>query len=571
VSAPADRTRPGPFPRAHPVYLLRGVFLGRMALATGILLGAFATWEQADPGQTLVVTILFLSVLTVTGWGTWVTQIQKRTPGRGFLFAQMAFDAFAVTAIVHVTGGAGSVFAALYIPVIGISAVLLPGSGLALIGGLCAILYIVDSMWGHDIEVLAGPLFLQVGLFGVVAVVTGILGDRLRRTGTALGEVESELRRLRLDTSDILASVTSGILTVDEKERMIFLNPAGEALLGLDAGRWEGLPVLDEVAEVAPGLGTLLRRALEEGTSLFRRTAEAVRDREHLILGVAITVRDAQGEPRAATAIFQDITDQERLALLNRQNERLGAVAELAASMAHEIKNPLASIRSAVEQFTSPRITDGDREKLTEMVVRESDRLSRLLSDFIDFARVRVTQNEKVDLRKLVEDAVAVVCQHPDAERGEVRIELDAPDHPVPLTGDGDVLHRAILNLTLNAVQFSPEGETVRVRVDDLRHRSERPRVGVERPVSVRVRDRGPGIPEEELSRLFDPFFTTRKGGSGLGLAMVHRAVEAHRGAVVVESPPDGGAEFILYLPGERAVTHEPEVPMSVEVEVENV
>lgn len=547
--------------RLHPVYLLRWVYLGRMALVFGILLGAFLAWGAADPEQTFVVTVLFLAALAITAWGVWRTHVRKQIPGRGFLFTQMAFDALAVTAMVHVSGGAGSMFAALYIPVIGVSAVVLPGAGVGLIGGLSAILYLADSTWAHQVDLLSGPVLPQIGLFFVVAVIAGFLGDRLRRTDTALAEVERELRRLRLDTSDILASVTSGILTVDQDGRLVYLNPAGESLLGLDAREWSEEPILDEVGRVAPSLGALFRRSLAEGVSLYRRTAEAVRDHETIVLGVSITVRDAEGQPRAVTGVFQDITDQERLKLLNRQNERLGAVAELAASMAHEIKNPLASIRSAVEQYTSPRITDDDRSSLSRMITRESERLSRLLADFIDFTRVRVHTRERVDLREIVSDAVCVARQHPDAERRTVGVDVRLPDAPVHVDADADVLHRAIMNLTLNAAQFSPDGGTVEVALEDLRGRRAGAvrretglplhKVGVEQPVRVRVRDHGPGIPKDQLDRLFDPFFTTRKEGSGLGLAMVHRAVEAHRGAVVVEEPPGDGAEFILYLPGE--------------------
>jgi two-component system, NtrC family, sensor histidine kinase PilS len=546
------------------LHVLRWVYMGRVALATGVLLGALVTWGEADPRETFIVTLLFLSVLSVTGLGVYHTRGIEGRPSTTFLYTQMAFDALAITTLVHITGGFSSLFASLYIPLIGVTAVVLPFPGVALIGGISAILYVSEAFWAQDVGAFSSPVLLQVGLFGAVAVIAGVLGDRLRQTGTQLGAVESELRRLRLDTSEILASVTSGILTVDAEERLVYLNPAGEALLDLDAGSWEGRPVLDAVGEVAPELRAILVDSLADGVSRYRRTAEVDRRGEVIVLGVASTVRDAEGELRTVTAIFQDITDQERLAELNRRNERLEAVAELSASMAHEIRNPMASIRSAVEQFQSPRLSQDDRVALTAMVVRESDRLSRLLSDFIDFARVRVAQDEAVDVALLLAEAVAVVRQHPDAEDRRVKVELRVPEVPVFLSVDPDVLHRAILNLALNAAQFSPEGGSVLVVLDDPhssgsggggregRRRGEESRMGVADPISIRVRDQGPGIPDEDLDRVFDPFFTTRKEGSGLGLAMVHRAAEAHHGAIVVERPPEGGTEFILYLPGER-------------------
>jgi two-component system, NtrC family, sensor histidine kinase PilS len=547
---PRRRISPEDLPRFSVRDLLRWIYLGRIILAGGVFAGAVVVWDRAGREETLVATVVFVTALLVTALGM-LRGIRDEEPlGRGFLYGQVAFDGLMVTAIVHVTGGATSVFAALYIPVIAVAAVILPFPGVALIGAFCAILYLAEAVWGQGVTALSGPLLLQLGLFGVVAAIAGVLGDRLRRAGVALDEVESELRRLRLDTGDILASVSSGILTVDEEERMVYMNPAGEALLGMTAEHWRGASVLPRVEAVAPELAELFRRSLKGRISVFRATARAVRDGEPLTLGVTTTVREQEGEPLAVTGIFQDITDSERLAILDRQNERLEAVAELAASMAHEIKNPLASIRSAIEQYTSPRITDDDREVLSGMVVRESDRLSRLLSDFIDFTRVQVGEREEVDVEELVTEAVTVVRQHPDAEGRGVEVAAHLPPEPLAVFGDADVLHRALLNLILNAAQFSPAGEEVTVRVDDLRAGTGFPDVGVDQPVRIRVRDRGPGVPPEEVTRLFDPFYTTRKGGTGLGLAMVHRAVEAHGGAILVDRPEGGGAEFSLYLPG---------------------
>gem|GEM_PF-297635 len=550
-----------PQPRYSTRSILRWIYIGRMTLAGGIFGGALVVWEEAVPFDTLVATVVFVSALLVTVWGVADRYRQPGPPRRSFLYSQVTFDTVMISAVVHITGGVGSIFAALYIPVIAVAAVILPFPGVAFIGGLCVLLYLTDAVWGQGMDAFSGTMFLQLGLFGVVAGIAGVLGDRLRRTGTALGAVESELRRLRLDTSEVLATVSSGVLTVDEGERLVYMNPAGEALLGVDARQWMGAPVLNRVAEVAPELSALFRRSFEKGRPFYRETATAARDGERIILGVATTLREAEGEPRAVTAIFQDITDSQRLAMLDRQNERLEAVAELAASMAHEIRNPLASIQSAVEQFTSPRISDEDREKLSKMVVRESTRLSRLLSDFIDFSRVRMDQRERLDLVELVADVTTVVCQHPAAERCEVELRTEEAPSSLVVEGDPDVLHRALLNLLLNAVQFSPDGETVKVRVEDLRGDGRAPELGVERPVRVRVRDHGPGVPADLVNRLFDPFFTTREGGSGLGLAMVHRAAEAHGGAIVLEHPEGGGAEFILYLPAAGAEPNGDQAP----------
>jgi two-component system sensor histidine kinase PilS (NtrC family) len=223
----------------------------------------------------------------------------------------------------------------------------------------------------------------------------------------------------------------------------------------------------------------------------------------------------------------------------------------LSASLAHEIKNPLASIRSAVEQLTRTRLDQTDRGTLEQLVLGESDRLSRLLSEFLEFSGLRMGRNEPLDFAEVVRGAVSVARHHPDAHDG-VEVRSQGLDEPLGIPGDADLLHRAVFNLVLNAIQFSASGGRVDVTLEDLRHETGLP-VAIASPVRLTVRDSGPGVPPGETERIFQPFFTTRKGGSGLGLSVVQRAVEAHRGALLVETAPGGGAEFILYLSGRRA------------------
>jgi len=246
--------------------------------------------------------------------------------------------------------------------------------------------------------------------------------------------------------------------------------------------------------------------------------------------------------------IFQDISDSKRLEELRLRAERLEAVAELSASLAHEIKNPLASIRSAVEQLARRPKANDDERILGKLVVRESDRLARLLSEFLDFARVRVTGGARVDVCAISCTAALLAGTNPDRKSGVVVRCVPAPT-PLFVEGDEDLLHRAVFNIVLNAVQASPANGEVIVEVASLP--MEQIPVGVPFPrhaVSVRVTDRGAGIPLEIRDRIFDPFFTTKPGGSGLGLPIVHRAIEAHRGFVLVDSSP-AGTRFTVLLP----------------------
>lgn len=543
----------------HPIHLLRWLYLGRLTLAAGIFAGVLLVWRAAGPETTLLATLVLILSGAVTLVSAWYTHVLRREPGSNFLYSQVVFDTLLVTSVVHMTGGGDSEFAPLYILVIAAGALLLPLPGGVLIGGLASILYFADIVWGHALDP-QGTVFVQIALFAIMALATGYLGDRLRRAGAALGAVESELRQLRLETDDILETIDTGVVTVDDSGNLQYMNRAACTLLALPASEWKGRPVVEELDRRAPGLGALIRRTVEMRTPVrWYETRSAGWGEgpdgaaEERVVGVRTTVleRGAESAPWV-TAVIQDVTDGKRAEELKRRAARLQAVAELAASLAHEIKNPLASIRSAVEQLTGRPVGEEDQAVLRRLALTESDRLSRLLSEFIEFSWARVRKRTPVELVSLTTQAIGVVGQHPDGGNG-VRIEFSHPSEPVRIEGDEDLLHRAIFNLVLNAAQHAgPDG---RVRIEVGRVRAADVPVGV--PPTLRVRftvsDTGPGITEDDVMRIFDPFYTTRANGTGLGLAVVHRAVEAHDGVILVDGGggPGHGARFTVYLPVE--------------------
>jgi two-component system sensor histidine kinase PilS (NtrC family) len=268
-------------------------------------------------------------------------------------------------------------------------------------------------------------------------------------------------------------------------------------------------------------------------------------------VGISTAVLERREGPPSVTAIMRDISDRVRMERLRQSTERLEAVAELSASLAHEIKNPLASISSSVQQMELGADADEDDLLLSRLILKESDRLSRLLSDFIDFARVRIERTRELDLREIVNHALQVIQQHPSYHE-EIEIDVSLEDRPVLFDGDEDLMHRVVSNLVLNSVQAAPAGRVTRVEVE-VRNGEGDPApqgIDIKNPVILRVSDNGPGINESDLKRIFDPFFTKRRGGTGLGLAIVHRAVREHQGTVLVSSSPDSGTRFTVCLPG---------------------
>jgi len=550
VTAPTPRTRralPGVVPPART--LLQWLYVSRIAVVTAVFLAAVLNWWRADLTALLVASVSATVALLVTAASFWHSHLRPGETGQTFRYAEALFDIALVTAIVHISGPY-SYFAALYILVIAFYALLMPLANELLVALLAGIVYAGDVIFGQPGE-LSAAVLLQVAVYWLVASATGYLASRVRVMGSAHESLEAELQRVRLQAADILRHIGAGVLTIEGDGALVYANPTAETMLGLRLTEQQDGSVLEQVDRVAPSLAEAMRRTAREGRRVVRTVAEvAVGGRSFPIGFTTTVVRAAEGGAPSVTAIFQDISDARRLEELRLRTERLEAVAEISASLAHEIRNPLASIRSAVAQLSRYAPPGADERVLAGLIVRETDRLASLLSEFLDFSRVRVTRSARLDLVAVAEHGIRLAQQHPDCS-SDATIILEAPERPVVVEGDEDLLHRVVFNLVLNAVQAAPKHAEVRVRVG--------PAAGGELPVGVtmdapqvlRVSDAGPGVAPEVLPRLFEPFVTGRPGGggSGLGLAIVQRAVQAHRGLIFCDTAAGVGTTFTVFLP----------------------
>jgi len=528
--------------------MLRWLYLARLSLAGGVFLAAALSWWRADLTQLLIASVSVTLTLVVTTAAYWWSHLRLREVGATFLYGQALFDLGLVTAVVHIFGPY-SYFASLFILVIAFNTVLMPLANGLLIALLAGILYAADTLVSQAFEV-SPVLLLQVAVFWGVALATGYLAGRVQGVGAVQVTLEAELRRVRLEAGDILRQIRAGIMTLGGDGRLVYANPSAEALLGISWTKLREQPVLGALEAISPPLAQAIRRAVEDGQRVLRTEAEARVDGRVWPIGFTTTpVHVEEGAPPSVTVIFQDLSDAKRMEALHLRAERLEAVSEIAASLAHEIRNPLASIRSAVEQMA--RMAGGggaDERTLAGLIVSESERLSRLLNEFLDFSRVRVTRFTSLDLVTVAEHGIRLARQHPDCSPDAV-IDLVAPTRPVVVEADEDLLHRVVFNLVLNAVQASPAGPSVTVEVRVPPPADVPVSVALESPRLLVVRDTGPGVPSEILPRLFEPFVTGRVGGTGLGLAIVQRAVQAHRGLIFCDTDRGRGTAFSVYLP----------------------
>lgn len=531
----------------EPGRVLRYVYVARLAFAVAIFVAALVRWLDAPGTQTLFASVSLVAAMGFTAASVVWSEIWERPLTRTFRYGQVLFDLALVSAIVTATGGASSPFAAVYVLVIALAALWLPLGGSLLVAGLGCALYVFITFVLLETR-LEGAVLLQSGVFGVVAIGSAFVADRLRRAGQGTERLAEELVQVRLQAADVLRALDSGVITVDVEGRLLYANPAASRLLDLPLEARVGRPVLDALRDRAPGLVAALTRTALEGHRAQRADAQVRTPARVFSIGVTTTAVGDAPDARNATAIFADISDQRRIEQLRLAAQRLEAVAELSASLAHEIRNPLAAIRSAVEQLAVRAPADADERALSALVLRESDRLSRLLSEFLDFARVREARLAPVDVAGLLRHVADLARQHPD--RGDaVTITAPGPDVACVADIDEDLLVRALLNLALNAIQaMGPEGAlTLALSTDPARLPREAAALGTD-VVMLTVRDTGPGLAPEVRERIFQPFITTKAGGHGLGLPVTHRAIEAHRGVIGVETGP-GGTSFTLCLP----------------------
>jgi two-component system, NtrC family, sensor histidine kinase HydH len=223
-----------------------------------------------------------------------------------------------------------------------------------------------------------------------------------------------------------------------------------------------------------------------------------------------------------------------------RRADRLSALGELAAGMAHEVRNPLASIRGAAEILQDGVAAEDPRHEFSRILVQETDRLNRVVQDFLSFARPAPEDMNRLNLNQLIEEILKLVLFQ--SEKSGVKVTFRPGAIPL-VFGVGDKLKQAFLNLALNAVQAMPQGGKLEVSTESVQERA-----------LICFKDSGCGIPAGELEQIFDPFFTTRRNGTGLGLAITCRIVRSQGGTIEVDSQVGAGTEFRVYLPGREEV-----------------
>ena len=497
------------------------------------------------------------SVRTLRGLYTLVLSGFTLTLGYGLLawfgrtrelpWTELWGDALLVTGVVYWTGGAGSVFGFLYAGWI-VYATLRLGTLGAVISTLGATasfgFFAVSAVSGTPLEgarLSPEAGFAVMGQHTAAFLLVGVLAHRL---GRELRRGRQRLRELGELHRRIVHHMPSGLLTLDGEGRIASFNYEAERITGHHAEHVVGR----DLVWLFPNLISLLDPDESEGEeeaavreSPPRRRAFTFVDPEEDSRNLGFScaaLHDDDGEPEGTVVIFQDLTRMVEMEDQLRRSERLASVGQLAAGLAHEIRNPLASLSGSIELLESELPALGvDGKRLFDIVHRETERLNRLLTEFLHYARPDLCRHEPIELREFFGEFGALLETGTDPG---IPLEVDIPGKLCVL-GDPDRLRQAFWNLLLNAAEAEPEGGRVHARARPLADGEE---------VEISIEDHGEGIPNAQKPRIFDPFFTTKPNGTGLGLATVHRIVEAHAGRIQVTSQVGQGTTVRVVLPG---------------------
>ena len=532
------------FPRTRTVIVVR--FLVAAAITLTALIGGSSLARPA-----VVILGSIAAALTV------VYLLWHAAGGRPrlLLLVQCAVDVVFITLLAYFSGGLNSPFKLLYfLPVIVVAGRLGQRAGLAVAGGAVAghvVLALTGPpSWSHLMEsgAVAEIAILLISLL-LVALLEGHLARMAGESEDQLTVTRSELDTAELRIADILDGISSGLVLIDSSGSVAYLNRAGEAILGISGAGSRGTDYRLVFADV-PAFCERISAALDAGRPEARvEFFVKRRGGGSTPVGLSTSIlRSSQGEDRGVIAIFQDLTRARQMEERLRHDDRLSALGEFAAGVAHEIRNPLYAIKGSIDLLKESIKPKGDEAKLIKLVSRETDRLNTLLQEVLQYGRMESGERVSVRLDALVQEVAELARQHP-AMAPTTDLVVEATDQVEGMV-NAEQIRRALLNLTINALEaVKGEGRVRLSLVPEAAFAARGLAGGSGCGVALLVEDTGCGIPVDSKDEVFQPFKTTKKGGTGLGLAIVDKTVRAHGGRISVVSEPGKGSRFIMYLP----------------------
>ncbi len=493
---------------------------------------------------------------------------QRRTQKLLFnavVILQLILEIVVETGVVYHTGGIDSPFAILFILTILSASLIYRLIGSVLLAGLSSLAYVSILWFEGGLEFSFKSLllisdasfyeaFLYICTFFLVAFISGYLSEKLKVKREELWSASLELSKIKTDTDDILRHLKSGLITVDTWGRIVYFNRAAEEILGYSEVEVKGKDCRDVFKQRMPQLAEKIFQPIkfnqEDSRGLLH--IEGKNNRK-IPIGISTSIlRDREKGARGVIAIFQDITEVMKLEERLRMADRLAAVGELSAGIAHEIRNPLASISGSVEVLKGELSLAEEDRRLLDLIIKESGRLNRILTDFLEYARIGPSMLSKVELVRILDDVIEIAKKHPSFEENISIKKIFSSDVRYVL-GEENQIKQIFLNLLVNAMESMEVrwGEILITdrtlnQLDQFYFTQEEPEES--EWIAVAIADQGKGMTEEQKEKVFSPFYSTKKNGTGLGLSIVQRLINNLGGRIEFRSQPGKGSVFVLYL-----------------------
>jgi two-component system sensor histidine kinase PilS (NtrC family) len=470
-------------------------------------------------------------------------------------YLQFLVDVVIETVILAMTGGVESGFVLLYVLSIVSASIIIGGQAGVIISITCSAFYAllgIGSYFGlispgvsRSSGLVSDPVYISYLIF-VRATIFCLLGFLVDYLANNLKKNRLELDKTKKLSEKILMQMQSGLVTTDDFGRIVYANKAAEEILGYSRremqgeswNRFLGKPVAD-----------IDNQWLSEDAKSFSRCQIRVKRKDGGEIPIGFTVSsllDDGGKGAGLLILFRDLTQIHRMEERMRRADRFSIAGAIVASIAHEVRNPLASIRGAVEVIKEGGSFSERDGRLMEIILRESDRLDKIVSDFLSYRDSRKGRRRRENLRELLKEVVAPMERGAKSSRS-VHVVHDNGEDPVYASIDADQIKQVFVNILDNAMEAMPEGGTLRVSLAQKRSSSDGRMVA-----RVKFADTGEGMSAERMSHLFEPFYSTKEKGSGMGLFITERIIRNHSGELEVESRDGGGAVFTITLPCEQ-------------------
>ena len=471
---------------------------------------------------------------------------------------QIATDLLLVSLLIYVTGGVDSSLNFLYPLVIIVASILLSRRWAYVTAGVAFILYgavlelcyfqVIPSYSSTHpaLRTLQGIVVVNLFGYAAIAYLAGLLAAKLRQTDTRLQRTRGALENLQALSENIIRSTSNGLITTSLDGRITLVNPSAEKLLERIEAELLDQPVASLFQDALPQPGAQLNYGEIRfiAPNNYRKTFRV------LVSELTVPERGSVGH----VYTIDDLTQLRRLEREVRMQDRLAAVGRLSAAIAHEIRNPLTSIAGSASLLSEMLDLKDEHRRLLQIVTRESERLNGIITDFLAYSRNKKYEFANVDLVPLLEDTLILLEHRFEAQNTRIKVERNYSVQQAPVLADGDRMKQVFWNFCENAVRAMKKGGTLTIGIEAFGS-----------DWQVTFADSGPGMSQEMVEKVFEPFQSQFEGGTGLGLAIVYQIVQAHEGKVWVRSKPGQGCTFVLRL--RRAAEQEMVVEGAAELE----